>query len=349
MPKALIVNPYWDSLGGGERYTASFAKLLSNHGWQVDILWPQNLTSQIKSRFGIDLSSARWLNKSYYSQFSIPYSLIFWLSDGSLPISFAKKTLIHMQFPFQNVGGTSLPNFLKSRFYKFVVNSQFTKGFIDREYKVSSRVIYPPVDVAGISPDKKTKTILYVGRFSNLTQKKGQDVLISAFSEISSKLPGWKLILAGGTTVGTDTAGFAQLKKSAAKLPVEFITDPKLAQLQKIYSQSRIFWSASGYGADETTDPLHVEHFGISLVEAMAAGCVPVVTRLGGHREIVSQGADGFTWDQPQELIDYTLQLAESRNLLTRLSRNAIAKSHLFSVERFNETFLDLVNPGISR
>ena len=344
--KALIYNPFWDTFGGGERYTATFAKMLLNNSWSVDILWPENISSQIRNRFGIDLTRANWLKAKYNPQLTTHYSLLFWLSDGSLPVSLAGKTLIHLQFPFTGVGGSSPVNFLKSRFYKFVVNSGFTKSYIDREFHVQSQILYPPVDVTAFVPGKKAHQILYVGRFSNLAQRKGQEILIRVFSGLAKKLPGWKLVLAGGTAVGTGKNDLARLRRQIGKLPVEIITDPDLQTLKKLYAQSKIFWSASGFGVNAESDPTAVEHFGITVVEAIAAGCVPIVTRLGGHKEIVTQGVDGFMFDKLSELSDYTFHLTSNQDLWQQISQAAVAKSKMFSVERFNEKALALVSPG---
>ena len=38
------------------------------------------------------------------------------------------------------------------------------------------------------------------------------------------------------------------------------------------------------------------EHFGITTVEAMAAGCVPVVIDKADQREIVRHVTDGYRW-----------------------------------------------------
>jgi glycosyltransferase involved in cell wall biosynthesis len=344
--KALIYNPFWDTFGGGERYTATFAKMLLDHGWSLDILWPENISSQIKNRFGLDLSQAKWLPEKFSPFSTINYQLVFWLSDGSIPISLAGKTIIHLQFPFTGIGGHAPVNYLKSRFYKFVVNSGFTKSYIDREFHIQSQILYPPVDVKAFVPGKKAHQILYVGRFSNLTQRKGQEILIRAFSGISNKMPGWKLILTGGTAVGTGRNDLIKLRRQIGKLPVEIITDPDLPTLKKLYAQSQIFWSASGFGVDADSDPTHVEHFGITVVEAMSAGCTPVITRLGGHKEIVTQGVDGFLFDKLSELSDYTLHLVSSRDLWQQISQAAVAKSKMFSVERFNEKALALVSSG---
>jgi glycosyltransferase involved in cell wall biosynthesis len=327
-------------LGGGERYTASFAKLLLDKNWQVDINWSDpDLTEKLQSRFGLNLSGCRFVREINTED----YQLTFWVSDGSLPMSFSKKTIIHLQFPFTGVGGGSLTNWLKSRFYTFVVNSRFTKSFIDREYHIDSRVIYPPVDTTGFKAGEKQNLILYTGRFSKLTQRKGQQVLVDVFKKISPQLRGWQLVLAGGTAVGTEPAEMQALKNSTSGFPIKIIIDPTYAELKKLMGSAKIFWSASGYGVNEKSDPTRVEHFGITVVEAMAAGAVPLVTNLGGHKEIISKGQDGYLWDTPDELADITQKLVADSKQQASLSRQAITKSKMFNIDHFNAAFSSLL------
>jgi glycosyltransferase involved in cell wall biosynthesis len=343
MSKVLIVNPYWDTLGGGERYVVSFAKLMLGCGWQVDILNPSNLSAPILDRFGIDLTGSHWLAQPYKDLISKIYDLTFWLSDGSLPVSFSPKTVIHMQFPFQNVGGGKLTNFLKTRLYTFVVNSNFTKTFIDREFHINSRVVYPPVAAMEITKAKKRNLILYAGRFSNLAQAKGQPVLVDVFKKISKKLPGWKLVLTGGTNVGADQGELQKLRDSTIGFPIQIITDPPYPELKKLFSETKIFWSASGFGINEAADPTRVEHFGITVVEAMTAGAVPVITNLGGHKEIITSGADGYLWNTPEELAAQTLKLVSDKTLLNQLSAQALVRSKIFDIGHFNAGFKSLL------
>lgn len=337
---AAVYNPYWATLGGGERYTASFIRLLLDRGWQVDVWWPQDISLLIRDRFSLDISGARFTPRRP----TFGYDLLFFVSDGSLPLSFAKTTLIHLQFPFSGISGHSLPNFFKSRFYKFVVNSYFTQKFIDQEFYVRSTVIYPPVDTSQFSPGPKTKTILYVGRFSHLAQAKGQSVLIDSFKHIYRRLPGWKLILAGGTAVGADPSFISALKRSARGYPIQILTDPDLSVLKKLYASATFFWSAGGFGINPESDPVKVEHFGISVVEAMSAGCVPLVTNLGGHPEIVDSGENGFLWDTPTQLEDRTLALVIDPGQLLRLSQNAVSKSKIFDIKSFNTACVSLLH-----
>ena len=99
--KALVHTPYWDSLGGGERYAASFIRLLLDHNWQVDICETHAVAPSVFHRFGLDISKARVVGE-YSTLKSLGYNLLFWLSDGSLPTSLAHKTIVHFQFPFHS-------------------------------------------------------------------------------------------------------------------------------------------------------------------------------------------------------------------------------------------------------
>jgi glycosyltransferase involved in cell wall biosynthesis len=337
--KAAIHNPYWESYGGGERYSAALARLLLDHHWQVDIDCPQEMSGDIKKRFDIDLSGSDFM---LHLKPSANYDVLFWLSDGSLPTSLARRTFIHMQFPFTGIGGKASLNFLKSRFYTFVVNSRFTKQYIDEEFKVASRVIYPPVEVEKFHPGKKENLILYVGRFSETAQMKNHDLLVSSFKEIHKRLPGWKLILAGGVQGNTSREYADNLIKMAKGLPVSIITNPDFEEIKPLYSKAKIFWSASGFSSDPEL-PIRQEHFGITVVEAMAAGCVPVICSLGGHREIIDNTRDGFLWSSLQDMQDITVSLSQNPKLLSAVSEASRVKSRDFSTEVFNKKFSDLL------
>ena len=199
-------SPYLDTFGGGERYMLTLASHLS-HNNKVEIFWPDSNIKAPLSRFlKIDLSKINFvpnpLLKKGYAKFlsTYKYNLIFVLSDGSIPTTFAKKNILHFQVPF-NFEKLSLANKAKlSRYKHIVANSHFTKSYIDRTFGVNSKVIYPPVDIKNIISGEKEKIILSVGRFgAGQLHPKKQDVLIEVFKEISKKAKDWKLILIGQT------------------------------------------------------------------------------------------------------------------------------------------------------
>ena len=78
-----------------------------------------------------------------------------------------------------------------------------------------------------------------------------------------------------------------------------------------------------------------MEHFGITTVEAMAAGGVPVVINAGGQSEIVEHDKNGFLWKTEEELIKLTVRLIEQEGLWRKLSHEAQKRSKKFSKEVF--------------
>lgn len=320
-------NPYFDSLSGGERYVFSVASHWS-HVHDVSIFWNDpDITHQAQKRFHIDLSRVHTAENVFASRnifrklrVSRDFDLIFFLSDGSIPTTFARYNILHFQIPF---GKISVFPVKLSRFQAIVCNSKFTKKFIDPRLGKRAAVIYPPVPSVGQS-GKKNNVILSVGRFHPL---KKQDVLIRAISSI----PGFTLVLAGGL-LPQDEPYFKNLKELASKLPVRLYPNVSYEKLVSLYRESLVYWHAAGYGESK---PEQAEHFGITTVEAMSAGCIPVVYNGGGQPEIVTEGKNGFLWKTEAELIADTRKAIEKREM----SSDAQERAKKFSESRFNREF----------
>lgn len=340
MGKAAIYNPYLDTLGGGERYTLSFAKVLAEKGYSVDIEWKSiSIKEKIKERFGFKLDKK--INFIDDIKRGENYDICFWISDGSIPTLRARSNFLHFQVPFKNINGRSLLNKMKLfRINKIICNSSFTKNIIDKEYGVDSLVIYPPIDTTSIKPKRKEKVISYVGRYSNLVQNKGHEIIINTFKNLVKEkgFSEWKLILAGGVEVGVGNY-LKRLKSLAKGNNIEFIESPNFDKLKEIYGKSKFFWSAAGYGVNEKNNPEKLEHFGISLIESMAAGAVPVVFGAGGYKEIITNGENGFLYDNKNELIKITKRVISEKGLFKKISNNAIYTSRKYSYEKFKEEF----------
>lgn len=335
--KIAISSPYLDTLGGGERYILTIAEHLSkNH--QVVIFWDgENLTPAVKERLNLDISKVRFqkdiqkfkiINKY---QILKDFDLHIVVSDGSIPIGFAKKNILHFQVPFKI--NPNIKNSIKLKnWQKIIVNSLFTKSFIDKSYNVESQVLYPPVDVKALAPGVKSNIIFSVGRFFSPLHSKKQDILIKAFEKM--KIKNYKLILAGGVDSGSDEK-ILNLKNSVKDKNIEIMSNIDFAHLKKLYSQTKIYWHAAGFGEDENANPERVEHFGISTVEAMAGGAVPVVVPFGGQKEIVDENQNGLHFYTIDDLINKTVRLINNEDLLTKLSEKAIIKSKNYSKENF--------------
>lgn len=337
--RAAIYNPYLDTLGGGERYTMTFAKVLSDSGYKVDVEWKDpEIKKKLELRFGLDLTNINFTSDVKKGE---DYDLCFWVSDGSIPLLHARRNFLHFQVPFHNTGGNSLINKMKFiRIDKVICNSLFTKKVIDKEFGIESIVIYPPVDTEKIKPKRKENIILSVSRFSGLLQNKSQGILVEAFKKFyDGGMKKWKLILTGGVEVGTGDY-IEKLKDLSGGYPVEIIKSPDYKQIKELYGKAKIFWSASGFGEDEREHPEKVEHFGITVVEAMSAGAVPLAYNAGGYKEIITDGEDGFLWHNTEELIALTGEAIEKRTILSGHSR---ARSKIYSNEEFRKNIIKIL------
>lgn len=279
------------------------------------------------------------------------YDLIFYLSDGSVPFLFSKKNLLHVQVPFvsQEKIKDKLINLIKVRFINRVIcNSQFTSKFLTNFSSKKVEVLYPPVDVEKFySAENKKNYIISVGRFDNILNAKKQDVLIEAFKKICDQNKSnfnWKLILMGGShDLPEKNHYLIHLKNLAKDLPVEFIVNPDFDKLKEVYSQSKIYWHAAGFGVDEYLHPEQTEHFGMTVVEAMASGVVPMVVTKGGLTETVTDSQNGYTWQTLEELVAKTQLLLATPEDLKKLSQTAMESSKVFSKKIFEDHLLNLI------
>ncbi len=95
-------------------------------------------------------------------------------------------------------------------------------------------------------------------------------------------------------------------KRAAIGHRVEVHINAPGALVEQLLGEASIYWHAAGFGEDPRRHPDRFEHFGIALVEAMAAGAAPVVYGAAGPAEIVRDGVDGDHWRARSELIAIT-------------------------------------------
>lgn len=333
-------SPYLDTLGGGERYTLTLASHWSKNN-RVSVFWDQeDILDKAQKRFDTDLSSIKVVQNIFRGSnvfkklfITRQYDLLFFLSDGSIPSTIAKRNILHFQMPFSPIAYSRAK---LSRFQTVVCNSQFTKRYLDARVAKHAMVIYPPVYPVQ-EGGKKENLILSVGRFTGFHTAKKQDILIEAFRQGVKErwLTGWKLVLAGGL-LASDEEYVKKLMQMAHGLQVEILPNAPLIKLVDLYRRASIYWHAAGYGE---TDEQWMEHFGIATVEAMSAGAVPVVYDGGGQPEIVTDGESGFLWRTTSELLEKTDGIITNKKLAETLRKNAIKTSKQFSVSRFCRAF----------
>ena len=362
-----LYSPYVpEHCGGGERYFFQVACSAVAIGHRVIILvsshpfHPDELRKKYESAFGLDLSgvefqatsigtSSPWWKKLKETR---QFDVLYYLTDGSLFFSLAKKNIVHIQFPF-TFSQKGLLNRLKLLNWSIRnANSAFTKRIVSRAWKTTIQFVhYPAIDTRLFLPAKKEQTILSVGRFFSGEKSglhcKRQDLMVEAFRHLidSNQLSGWKLVLIGSIDPGEDNVAYAQKVHDRSKsYPIKIFHEADFSLLKKYYGQAKIYWHAAGVEVDEEKEPTKVEHFGIAPLEAMSAGAVPVVVAKGGLKESVRSGVDGYLWNSVSELEDRTMELVHDEGLLHKMSDSARKRANQFGLERFSQTLQDMLS-----
>ena len=218
--------------------------------------------------------------------------------------------------------------------------SRFTQQWIERRWHVSSSIIYPPVATTQFHAGIKRPMIVSVGRFFAGSHNKKHGAMIEAFRALChAGLHDWEYHLIGGCdeAIPEHCEYLAEVRAAAVGYPIVLHVNAPFAEMQQIYSEATIFWHATGYGEDENQDPDSFEHFGITTVEAMAAGCVPVVIAKAGQLETVQANQSGLHWHTLNELQAQTQRLITDPALCRRLAAGALRRSRDFDYAAFEQ------------
>lgn len=277
------------------------------------------------------------------------FDVMYYLTDGSLFFSLAKRNILHIQFPLR-VDHSSRISRLKLKNWQVKnTNSQFTKSVVESSWPVTINLVhYPLVDVVEISSAvkkiKKEKIILTVGRFFRQLHSKRQDVLVDLFRQLIKQYPqqmkGWKLVMIGGVE---DADYLTNIKRKKRSLPVEFYHDLRRSELLKWYGRASIYWHAAGFGVNPAKQPEKVEHLGISTAEAMAAGCVPIVHGKGGQLEVLGSELSHLLWQTMEECIQTTAQLISNPSACDKIQHLAQDRVRIFGRTGFEQKLFSMI------
>ncbi|MEM9805910.1 MAG: glycosyltransferase family 4 protein, partial [Cyanobacteria bacterium P01_D01_bin.56] len=197
----------------------------------------------------------------------------------------------------------------------FVANSNFVAKRIWRAYRRRATVIYPPVDVNRFDWQRpRERFYLTVSRF---VPYKRVDLTVEAFNQL-----GLPLVVIGD---GPDRARIAAMAgpniRLLGKQPDAVVTD----HMQRC--QGFIFPAE--------------EDFGITPVEAQAAGAPVIAFGRGGVSETVSHGVTGILF--AEQTVDSLVQAVKSFDMgMYELNRDTIRRqAEKFSIDRFRSQFSD--------
>lgn len=314
-----IYNKFWNTKGGGESHALSIASELQKLG-PVELISESDFDlDALAQYFSLDLSNCRKLIlPKITTEFTEKFFLFINSTFGSNLPSRAENSWYIVSFPHR----FAPVEFLRS--YHFLFNSNYTQKWAHTYWgdKINGEVIYP---VRMFRPNQKNapqrpsdcrkqKVILSVGRFFPSGHCKNQLEIAEAYRLLVSDLPQareWKLILAGSldTRHPEHIAYYKAVQDKLRDMNAEVLPNISPVLLDKLYSDASIYVHAAGMNQAPTKFPENFEHFGITPLEAMLAGAIPVVFSIGGPAELIDQLDIGYKFSSHKSLVDVLAQL----------------------------------------
>lgn len=210
-----------------------------------------------------------------------------------------------------------------SRVDYFVAISNFVKKRIEKFYRREADVIYPPVDVERFKKGKNNKKEDYYLLVSALVPYKRVDLAVLAFNQL-----GYPLKIAG-------TGPELPTLRKAARSNISFLEWVGEDDLPDLYAGARGFIFPG------------VEDFGITVLEAQAAGTPVIAYGAGGALETIIPGKTGLFFDQqtPQRLARTVKEGEEINWDFGELAANA----DKFGKKRFYREFESFVAEAVKK
>jgi glycosyltransferase involved in cell wall biosynthesis len=198
----------------------------------------------------------------------------------------------------------------------------------------SSRIYGYPVNVSLFAGPRPSSAVVTLGFIGRIHREKGLDLFVDALVLLAARdLPTWRVLFCGPVDVPQGGSGAGYRDALAARLstalpagnfsfvPAEFDE----ASLARRYREIDVFCYPSLAAQGET--------FGVAVVEAMAAGAVPVVSDLDCFRDFIRPGVNGETFDHTRT--DAAVRFAEiMKRLVTDSSRRGTMASQAQSDAR---------------
>ncbi len=362
-PRIAVYDHTWQFIGGAQKYGATLAEALTDIG-EVTLMGNRPFdTATLGGWYSLDLSacSVRIVPLPFFEEGKKDYidpavitsrsmeNPFHAVSRASLEYDlFINNSMLEMVCPLSRSSAfiTHFPErrarsyFYVDRYSRIVYNSRYTRHWIEQRWGLTPHVhLYPPVDMTPDSDDgEKESFILSAARFDPGGNKQQLDML-RAFRLLHRSRPDlcreWRLVLAGGSH--GDNPYLRQVQEFVSahpELPVDLHVNCTHETLSRLYRRASLFWHFCGLGQ---SDPALVEHFGMTVAEAMQNGCVPLVFDGGGMREIVENNQSGFLFSSISELLRFTSRLLESPDLRLRVSETARQNSRRFGKSVFAE------------
>ncbi|OBZ88853.1 GDP-Man:Man(3)GlcNAc(2)-PP-Dol alpha-1,2-mannosyltransferase [Choanephora cucurbitarum] len=225
-----------------------------------------------------------------------------------------------------------------------IVNSTWTKGHIDQLWHTKAAIVYPPCDTERMSQlplHGRKPMIVSVAQFR---PEKDHSLQLKSLARLFATYPEWKprgveLVLIGSCRNDGDAQRIDKLRQEANELKIQ---DHVRFEINAPYD---LLVSTLGM-AKIGIHTMWNEHFGIGVVEYMAAGLIPVAHKSGGPKlDIVTEydgRPTGYLADS-EDSFAHCLHtaLSLSQDEYEQMASNArVSASDKFSEEAFSSDLL---------
>jgi alpha-1,2-mannosyltransferase len=206
-----------------------------------------------------------------------------------------------------------------------ISNSKFVHDSIKSRYDKDSKIIYPPVNLQEFNSQEKKNQIITIGRFS---KEKNLEFGINIMSNLDSKY-----YVIGNTKTKSNILYYEKLesniKKQKLELKVKLLKNLDRNELVNYLNASKVYLHCSN------------ETFGISVVESIAAGCIPIVPNTSAHKETVPIDELRFKENDENDVINkLNSAINGDYDSVQPSLRENIEK---FSQEKFQKSLLELI------
>lgn len=236
------------------------------------------------------------------------------------PITTPKGLIRHLLHPYLLHQEVKRKRYLLNHSKRYILLS---KTFIPDFCKLISvdendeRITYinNPITSSESSSIEKENTILCVSR---LTKEKCVDKMICIWSNIAGELPDCKFQIVGDVS---ERSRLEAIVRNNNVPRVEFVG---FAKPNEYYMKAKIFWMTSKY-----------EGWGMTLVEAMQHGCVPIAYHsFSSLNDIIDNEVNGVIVpnNNVQLFASKTISIINNKNIFKTLSNQAIQKTMKFNL-----------------
>ena len=377
--KAVIVHRSFDILGGAELYALDVIRVLAGLGFDTRVYTLSmrgsidRLTPRGKVRFVLVRSHLR--TGSIYDLVLDTYNLSRALrhvgSDADIVVNSkaneipleADVCVVHYPLGFAlhfwdrvPLGAGVDPKYVNSLFWKIyiqmfrewfyelsvrglrrcrviVANSRWTAKLLEELSGLSSVVIYPPINLKYFKPlggVSKENMVVTISRFEPSKN-------IEAVLHVARGVRHAKFVVIGRVRDRASYTYYKSLEKLGERLGLSNLyLLPNLSEEAKrsFLSRAKVYFH-----------PTIGEHFGISVLEALASGIIPVVSAFSGScTDIVKSVGYGYCYNSYAEALEIIKELISRRELEAPDNESLDKVLSTFSFEEFKKRFTDVIN-----